>query len=185
MRVTDSRELPITFGVSVDRLKNWNLFMKPCCAAGRGHCWDTERSNNILWLCEYICWIHCDRLTEPFSSPALFSDVVWCGEVPTSEVDEVLLIWAKTLASPKAVARIHRTGKSIGRMGRTPFTWKTKTSPNMIKHRDNKKSDLSHNLFSTTVRGQVAGNSRKYEESLHWKECNAGRSTEGKTHTHT
>lgn len=61
-------------------------------------------------------------LTEPFSSPALFSAIVCCGVIPTSEVDEALLIWAKTLASPKAVARIHRTGKSIGRMGRTPFT---------------------------------------------------------------
>lgn len=44
-------------------------------------------------------------------------------EQPTRELGEALLIWARTRASPQAVARTQRTGKSRGRMGRTPLTW--------------------------------------------------------------
>lgn len=44
---------------------------------------------------------------------------------PTRELGEALLIWARTRASPQAVARTQRTGKSRGRMGRTPFTWES------------------------------------------------------------
>lgn len=47
----------------------------------------------------------------------------------TRELGEALLIWARTRASPQAVARTQRTGKSRGRMGRTPFTWE-RASPN-------------------------------------------------------
>lgn len=78
-----------------------------------------QQGFTIMWtpLLNSVCSLH-----RAFSSPALVSAMVWCGEKPTSEVDEALLIWANTLASPKAVARIHRTGKSNGRMGKTPFT---------------------------------------------------------------
>lgn len=80
-----------------------------------------QQGFTIMWthMLNSVCSLH-----RAYSSPALASAMVWCGEKPTSEVDEALLIWANTLASPKAVARIHRTGKSNGRMGKTPFTWK-------------------------------------------------------------
>lgn len=43
-------------------------------------------------------------------------------EQPTRELGDALLIWARTRASPQAVARTQRTGKSRGRMGNMPFT---------------------------------------------------------------
>lgn len=48
-------------------------------------------------------------------------------EQRTRELGEPLLIWARTRASPQAVARTQRTGKSRGRTGRTPFTWEGAT----------------------------------------------------------
>lgn len=112
-----------------------------------------QQGFTITWtlLLNSVCSLH-----RAFLAPAFVSAMVWCGEKPTSEVDEALLIWANTLASPNAVARIHRTGKSNGRIGKTPFTWK-KQPVITNKHRDNStettsSQNLSHDIFSK-VRG--------------------------------
>lgn len=65
---------------------------------------------SCLWL-----FLHCPPRPPPHPG-------AW--EQLTRELGEALLIWARTRASPQAVARTQRTGKSRGRMGRTPFTWK-------------------------------------------------------------
>ena len=91
---------------------------RPCLSLGHGVgvgldfcpvCWGTADSfHSCLWF-----FLHCPPTpTCPDAS-----------EQPTRELGEALLIWARTRASPQAVARTQRTGKSKGRMGRTPFTW--------------------------------------------------------------
>ena len=88
-------------------------------------CWAAGQEVGRLHFCP-LCWGHSPLcLSVPIfgSFCTVPHPLLEARELLTRELGEALLIWARTRASPQAVARTQRTGKSRGRMGRTPFTW--------------------------------------------------------------
>lgn len=103
---------------------------------GRGLEAPLEGQDKVLENCPGLprCWVHggtglpllspgAQQTTSLFLVFVLFALSPDALQKPTRELGEALLICARTRASPQAVARTQRTGKSRGRMGRTPLTW--------------------------------------------------------------